>query len=71
MRVRKIGSTAIISTLLGTITSATDGQATFQFASDTFATSGNYEAEIEVTDASSRTQTVVDLLRFKVRAEFG
>jgi len=71
MRVRKIGSTTIVSNILGTITGATDGKVTFQFTSTTFADAANYEAEVEITDGSSRTQTVVDLLRFKVRSEFG
>ena len=71
MRVRKIGSTTIISNIIGTNTDAAAGKVTFEFATNTFATSGNYEAEIELTDSQSRTQTVVDLIRFKVRSEFG
>ena len=70
-RVRKIGSTTIISNIIGTNTDAAAGKVTFEFATNTFATSGNYEAEIELTDSQSRTQTVVDLIRFKVRSEFG
>ena len=71
MRVRQVGQTSLIDTLRGTITNATDGKVTFLFDSDTLSTTGVLEGEIEFTDSASRTQTVVDLIKFKVRSQFG
>ena len=71
MRVRQVGQTSLIDTLLGTITNATDGKVTFVFDSDMLSTTGVLEGEIEFTDSASRTQTVVDLIKFKVRSQFG
>ena len=72
MRVRAVGSTTLIDTLVGTIVApATNGTVTFIFSSSTLDTTGVLEGEIEITDSASRTQTVVDLIKFKVRAQFG
>jgi hypothetical protein len=71
MRVRQVGQTALIDTLVGTVTDADAGKVTFLFDSDTLDTTGVLEGEIEFTDSSSRTQTVVDLIKFKVRSQFG
>lgn len=71
MRIRKVGQTALIDTILGTITDASAGKVTFLFTSDTLEDTGVLEGEIEFTDSNSRTQTVVDLIKFKVRSQFG
>jgi hypothetical protein len=71
MRVRTVGQTGLIDTLLATVTSPVDGKVTFIFDSDTLATTGVLEGEIEFTDSAGRTQTVVDLIKFKVRSQFG
>jgi hypothetical protein len=71
MRVRQVGKTALIDTIIGTVTNATDGKVTFVFDSDTLDTTGVLEGEIEFTDSAGRTQTVVDLIKFKVRSQFG
>jgi len=71
MRVRVVGQTALVDTLLGTITDPTAGKVTFLFDSDTLDSSGVLEGEIEFTDSASRTQTVLDLIKFKVRSQFG
>lgn len=71
MRVRQVGQTTLIATLIGTITDATAGKVTFVFDSDTLNSTGVLEGEIEFTDSGSRTQTVVDLIKFKVRSQFG
>ncbi|MDB2618466.1 phage baseplate upper protein [bacterium] len=71
MRLRKVGQTALLDTLVGTITDAVAGKVTFVFDSDTLSTTGVLEGEIEFTDSGSRTQTVVDLIKFKVRSQFG
>ena len=71
MRVRTVGQTSLIDTLVGTVINATGGVVVFVFDSDTLAASGVIEGEIEFTDSSSRTQTVMDLIKFKVRSQFG
>ena len=71
LRIRQIGQTDLTDTLIGTITSATEGKVTFLFDTDTLASSGVFEGEIEVTDSNNRSQTVVDLIKFKVRSQFG
>jgi hypothetical protein len=71
MRVRKVGQTGLIDTLVGTVTAPTDGKVTFLFAADTLSSTGVLEGEVEFTDSSGRTQTVVDLIKFKVRSQFG
>jgi hypothetical protein len=71
LRFRKVGSTTVIDTLVATITQPTNGVATFVFDNDTLANDGLFEGEIEFTDDNSRTQTVVDLIKFKVRKQFG
>ena len=71
MRVRAVGQTALIDTLIGTITNTTGGVVVFVFDADTLASSGVLEGEIEFTDSSNRTQTVLDLIKFKVRSQFG
>ena len=71
MRVRQVGQTALIDTLIGTVTSAINGKVTFIFDSDTLASSGILEGEIEFTDSTGKTQTVLDLIKFKVRSQFG
>lgn len=71
MRVRTVGQTGLIDTLIGTVTAPTEGKVTFIFDSDTLATTGVLEGEIEFADSAGRTQTVVDLIKFKVRSQFG
>ena len=43
MRVRAVGSTTLIDTIVGTITDATAGKCTFVFNSDTLASTGVLE----------------------------
>jgi hypothetical protein len=71
MRIRQVGQTELIDTILGTITDADNGKVTFLFTSDTLENTGVLEGEVEFTDSNSRTQTVVDLIKFKVRSQFG
>ena len=71
MRVRTVGQTGLIDTLIGAVTAATEGKVTFIFDSDTLASTGVLEGEIEFTDSGGRTQTVVDLIKLKVRSQFG
>ena len=71
LRIRQVGQTTLIDTILGTITDASAGKVTFILNTNTLSTTGVLEGEIEFTDANSRTQTVVDLVKFKVRSQFG
>ena len=71
LKVRAVGSSTLVDTIVGTVTDATGGKVVFVFDSDTLASSGVLEGEIEYTDSSSRPQTVVDLIKFKVRSQFG
>ena len=69
-RIRAVGSTSVLSTITGTVTSAANGQVTVAFPSGTWTTSGTFEGEIEHTTSGSGIQTVQDLIKFQVRDDF-
>ena len=70
IRIRQIGETTILKTIVATITNATAGTVTMTFPSDTFPDAGAYEAEVEFTKSNGDNQTVVDLIKFNVRDDF-
>lgn len=70
MRLREVGGTAIVDTRIFAVVNGTQGTATSNLSTTTFATSGTYEGEIEITHANNSIQTVFDLVRFKVRDDF-
>jgi len=70
LRIRELGSTTVKSTLVCTITDATNGKVATTFPTGTLDTAGTFEAEIEITFASGGIQTVNDLIKFKVRSDF-
>lgn len=71
MRIRKVGSTTVSSTLTMTVVSpATGGKATTNFPSGTLSEAGVFEAEVEVTYTGGAKQTVNDLLKLKIRDDF-
>jgi len=72
MNFRKVGETTIHETIACSITSpATNGNVIMQWTSTALdGISGDYEGEIEVNYTSGKTVTVVDLLKFDVRAGF-
>ena len=71
MRIRKVGSTTVTSTLTMSIVSpATDGKATTNFPAGTLTEAGLFEAEVEITFSNGGKQTVNDLLKLKVRDDF-
>ena len=71
MRIRKVGSTTISSTLTMTVVSpASSGKATTNFPSGTLSEAGVFEAEVEVTYGTGAKQTVNDLLKLKIRDDF-
>ena len=69
-RIREVGSTSVLSTITGTVTSAANGQVTVAFPSGTWTTSGTFEGEIEHTTSGGGVQTVQDLIKFQVRDDF-
>ena len=70
LRIRELGSTTVKSTLVCTITDATNGKVATTFPTGTLDTAGTFEAEIEITFASGGIQTVNDLIKLKVRSDF-
>jgi hypothetical protein len=70
LKVRAVGSTAIKATIVGSVTDAANGRVAFQWSSAALDTAGTYEAEVEVTYLNGTIQTVYDLLKLKVRADF-
>lgn len=69
MRIRQVGSDAIIKTLTMTITDALNGKAVTDFPS-TFTTPGVFEGEVEITFSTGGVQTIYDLIKFNVRGDF-
>lgn len=70
LRIREVGATTILKTLTMSITDAANGAAATNFPSDTFAESGVYEGEVEVTFSGGGVQTLYDLIKFNVRSDF-
>jgi len=70
VRIRKIGSTTILKTIVATITAASDGKFSMLFPADTFADAGFFEAEVEYTTSGGNIQTVNDLIKLSVRDDF-
>lgn len=70
VRIRKIGTTAVLDTIVCSITAAADGKCSMVFTSSTFTEAGFYEGEIEITKADGNIQTVNDLIKFNVRDDF-
>jgi hypothetical protein len=73
LKFRALGSTDLQATITGSITDGPNGQVTFYPASNPVmlqGDAGDYEGEIEITFADGQVQTVYDVLKFKVRADF-
>jgi len=71
MRIRKVGSTTVSSTLTMVVQApGTDGKAFTNFPSGTLDEAGLFEAEVEITYSGGGKQTVNDLLKLKVRDDF-
>jgi hypothetical protein len=68
--IREVGQDQLKDQLSGIITNGLGGVVTFILNDETFDGAGVYEGEAEVTDAQGRIQTVYDLIRFRVRAQF-
>lgn len=70
LKIREVGSTTLTDTLTGTIIDGPAGVVAVEFDVTTFADAGTYEGELEITFSGGGIQTIVDLIKFKVRAEF-
>ena len=72
LRIRKVGSTTITSTISATlVSSGTNGQCAINFPTGTWTEAGTFEGELEYTKAdTSKIQTVQDFIKFKVREDF-
>lgn len=70
LRVREIGATELSDSIVGTVIDGEEGKVMVDFEDTTFAAAGQYEGELEVTFEGGGVQTVVDLIKFKVRASF-
>lgn len=70
LRIREIGSDAIISNIQGVISDGENGVVVFPFTQDSFTASGLFEGEVEITFAAGGIQTMYDLVKFKVRSDF-
>ncbi len=71
LRIRELGSSTVKATLTMTVTDPDNGIATTDFPAPALDTAGIFEGEIEATFQDGSIQTVVDLLKLKVRAAFG
>ena len=72
MKFRKAGTTALLDTLTGYVTDGANGIVVFVWNPTTLdVDAGDYEGEVEVEfDSGAGTQTVYDVLKFKVREDF-
>lgn len=73
LKFRALGSTELQATVTGTITNGPNGQVTFYPSTNPAmltGDAGDYEGEIEITFSDGTVQTVYDVLKFKVRADF-
>lgn len=74
LRIRPVGSTTLTATIDCEAIDLATGQVRARFINDAFQTAGTYEGELEISypgdGAGTGTQTVVDLIKFKVREDF-
>lgn len=70
LKLRFVGATEVKETLDGIVTDGPNGQVTFVFTATTLDTVGTLEGEVEYTQDDAGIQTVNDLIRLRVRAQF-
>mgnify|MGYP002630633130 FL=1 len=70
LRIRKIGSTTVASTISATLSDPTNGVCILAFPAGTWTEAGTFEGEIEFTKSDGNIQTVQDFIKFKVREDF-
>ena len=73
LKFRPAGSTTLQATVPGSVTNGAIGQVTFYPAAAPemlAGTPGLYEGEIQITFPDGQIQTVYDILKFQMRADF-
>lgn len=70
LKIREVGTTTLSDTLTGTVTDATNGEAAFNLGSGTLSAAGVLEGEVSYANSSAKVQTVVELIKIKVRDDF-
>lgn len=73
LKFRRVGSTTLTSTIIGSVTNPTGGVVAFFWSSQPTSLDGppgDYEGEIEITFSDGTIQTVYDPLKFKLREDF-
>lgn len=72
LKFRMVGSTTLTATITGVVTNGAAGTVVFPMSTAAMAGEpGDYEGEIQVTfSAGTGTQTVYDVLKFRLRGEF-
>lgn len=73
LKFRDVGGDTVLSTINGTVAGTPLGLVVFHWAATPGSLdieAGDYEGEIQITFADGQVQTVYDLLKFKVRADF-
>lgn len=71
VKFRAMNTTTVLSTLTGTLVTPASGIFSFSFPAPALdVADGLYEGEIEVTFSGGAIQSVYDLLKFRVRADF-
>ena len=71
LKLRELGSSEIRSTLNCAITDPVAGKCATNFPTGTISEAGTFEGEIEITFVNGGIQTVFDLIKLKVRSDFG
>lgn len=71
LRIREIGSTNVKATLVCTVIDPLLGTVATSFPEGTLDKEGLFEGEIELVFNDGGRQTVSDLVKFKVRGDFG
>ena len=70
LKLRVLGEATVKETINGILTDAANGQVTFAFTATTLDEVATLEGEIEYTTSDASIQTVYDLIRLRVRAQF-
>jgi hypothetical protein len=70
LKFREAGASTLKATITGVIIDGPNGVVDFTWTNTALDTAGEFEGEVEFTPSTGGTQTVYDLLKFKVREQF-
>lgn len=71
LKFRALGATTLTDTITGVVTNGAAGQVTFNWSPTSLSGApGPYEGEVEITFSDGTVQTLVQPLKFSVRAQF-